>query len=152
MEKYFIAKSEQFPNIHLETCYDEEYNFYTTTAISMQNEKMGYITYKFIPKERLAWLCKIETYENFQHRGVATALLLFFEQQARSKRYFKIEGKYYPTNEFAKPFYQKMGYLVEKDGYEQFVGKYLTRENIIPFTVTEIAAPEGNALDKSPER
>lgn len=137
MENNFIAKSKQFPNLYLETNYDEEDNFYTTTAMSMQDEKMGYITYKFIPNERLAWLCKIETYENFQHRGVATALLSFFEHQAHSKRFFKIEGKYYPTNDFAKPFYQKMGYSIEKDGYEQYVDKYLNQDSTIQFEISQ---------------
>lgn len=144
MEKYFIAKSEQFPNMYLETNYDEEDNFYTTTAISMQDEKMGFITYKFIPKERLAWLCKIETYENFQHQGVATALISFFEHEVRSKRYYKIEGKYYPTNEFAKPFYKKMGYTIEKDGYEQYVDKYLSQDSTIQFEISQSPTYEKN--------
>lgn len=146
MENNFIAKSEQFPNMYLETHYDEEDNFYTTTAMSMQNEKMGYITYKFIPKERLAWLCKIETYENYQHQGVATALLSFFEHEVRSKRYFRIEGKYYPTNDFAKPFYQKMGYSIEKDGYEQYVDKYLNQDSTIQFEISQ-----SPTYEKSPE-
>lgn len=152
MRKYFVAKNEKFTNIYLKKSYDENNNFYTATALSMQNEEMGYITYKFIPKERLAWLNKIETYEGFQHQGVATALLSFFEHEVRSKRYSRIEGKYYPTNNFAKPFYQKMGYHIEQDGYEQFVYKYLGQENSIPLVFVEATPPENFPLKESPEK
>ena len=137
METKFFAQCEQFPNLYLDVNYDNEDSFYKATAMSMQNEEMGYITYKFIPEERLAWLCKIETYENFQHRGVATALLAFFEQEALTKRYRNVEGKYYPSNKFAKPFYEKMGYAIEREGYGQFVGKYLSQERDIRFEITQ---------------
>lgn len=152
MEKYFVAKNGQLTNIYLKQSYDENNNFYTATAMSMQNEGMGYITYKFIPKERLAWLNKIETYEDFQHQGVATALLSFFEHEARSKRYFRIEGKYYPTNNFAKAFYQKMGYHIEQDGYEQFVDKYLGQEDNIPLVFVQATPSENLPFEKTPEK
>ena len=36
-----------------------------------------------------------------------------------------IDGKFYPDNEFAKPFYEHRGFDITKDGYETYVGKYL---------------------------
>lgn len=137
MEKYFIAKSENYPNIVLDIKYEDYKRFYSAHAKNLQGEEMGFVNFNFGTHERTTWIWKIETQEQFQHQGVATALLSFFEHQAHSKRFFKIEGKYYPTNEFAKPFYKKMGYTIEKDGYEQYVDKYLSQDSTIQFEISQ---------------
>ena len=45
-----------------------------------------------------------------------------------------------------------MNYTFDVDGYDQFISKFLTPENIIPFTVTEVAAPEESTPEENPER
>ena len=100
--------------------YDDVENFYSYKAMHGEVE-MGYINFKdtSIYGKRCFWLYKIDVNENFQHQGVGQALLYAMEYTAIVKRVFKIMGKFYPTNEYAKPFYIKNGYeIYPEDNWE----------------------------------
>ena len=152
MEKYFIAKSENYPNIVLDIKYEDYKRFYSAHAKNLQGEEMGFVNFNFGTHERTTWIWKIETQEQFQHQGVGSVLLSYLEYESYNHRYYYVEGKYFPSNAYAKPFYEKMNYTFDVDGYDQFISKFLTPENIIPFTVTEVAAPEESTPEENPER
>jgi len=92
-------------------------------------EMMGEIS--FILKTDSAWIYSIATLSEFQGRGVGQALLDFFEYCCAIKKCYKIEGRYYPSNQNAFYFYEKNGYRIYQDGYDQFIYKTLNIENTI---------------------
>lgn len=106
-------------------------NFYEVKAIGENFDVMGYANFIFCPTDKKVWLYKIETKERYQGQGVGQAVLDIMECVIVSKRYNKIDGKFFPTNEHARPFYEKNGYTIEKDGYETYVGKVLCAESVI---------------------
>lgn len=105
-------------------------DFYTINAYNSKGEVVCTATAK--PQRLLSqmWLYKISTKEGYQHKGYATAVLKTLEYLTQYLRYRWIEGKFYPDNEFAKPFYDKHGYTIYKDGYETFVIKTLDYDEI----------------------
>lgn len=117
--------------------YNEYDNTYLIKILDGSNV-MGYASFKVKRRQYQdsIWLYKIETNPNYAHMGVGTATICLLEYFALNKRVQVIEGKYFPKNEFAKPFYEKYGYSIEKDGYETFIFKYLDykkiKENIEP--------------------
>lgn len=105
---------------------------YYTIKIMNENSTMGYLTFK-IKREgynNSIWLNKIETYKKFAHQGVGTALIQLLEYFAYKNNLQYIEGKFYPDNEYAKPFYEKYSYKIEKEYYETFVSKWLDFDKI----------------------
>lgn len=93
---------------------------FTISCINVEGEEMGYAT--CLLKEDSLWLYKIETYEKFAHQGVGSALLDIVEFLAMQNRRKTVDGKYYPLNEFAKPFYEKHGYFIpnQKGGWDDY--------------------------------
>ncbi|MGN0798080.1 MAG: GNAT family N-acetyltransferase [Christensenellales bacterium] len=142
MTTHYIAKSSNFENIILDVTYEDEKNMYLAVAKTEQNEKMGYINFSFNPRKHQTWLWKIETYEPYQHQGVATALLSFMESESISNRNFCIEGKFHPSNDYARPFYEKFGYDIDYEDYSEFIWKSLCKQDTIPFTKTPYQPPE----------
>lgn len=96
--------------------YDEIENFYSYKAMD-GNEEMGFINFKDskIYGKRSFWIYKIEVNEKYQHQGVGQALLNAMEVTALDKRVQFILGKFYPTNQYAKPFYLKNGYTISRE-------------------------------------
>lgn len=121
-----IVQGEKGP-INIELKFFEDDRYYKAEAISEDGQVMGYVTFKqHSDNPRTMWLQKIETYKEFQGRGVGDALLSVMEYTTLDTRKTSIDGKFFPDNEFAKPFYEHRGYDITKDGYETYVGKYLS--------------------------
>lgn len=120
------AKNKDF-NIDV---YVENKNIYRAFAINEQKEQMGYIIFK--AHEKHSWLYRIETYDEFQNQGVGSALLTTMEYilLTTSPACYSIEGKFYPLNSHALPFYKKHGYTIEKDCYEHYVTKFLSKNDL----------------------
>ena len=121
----------------------ENNGFYDIRCYDESENEMGFVTFKLNKNEGKIWLYKIETHDDFLHRGVATALINTMEYVAMKNSINCIEGKYYPENDFAKPFYEKYGYYLPNqtkswDNYDDTwtMSKYLDfkkiRENIEP--------------------
>ena len=125
--KKSMLEKEEF---EVKIFYDELNKFYTINAYSPRGEVACYATIKPQYSPRQMWLNKIETKQGFQHKGYATAVLKVVEYLTHNLRYNWIEGKYYPENEHAKPFYDKHGYTIYKDDYETFVTKTLDYDEI----------------------
>lgn len=105
---------------NIEEYYDENQKFYSY-KINRGDVQMGFINFKetSIYGKKCFWLYKIEVNEKYQHQGVGQALLYAMEYTALEKRIPKIMGKFYPSNEFAKPFYIKNDYYIySEDNWE----------------------------------
>lgn len=89
---------------------EQDGNFYNFSCVNEKDKEMGYATCSL--KEDSLWLNKIETFEEFAHQGVASAIIDIVEYIAMTKKRQNVEGKYYPLNEFAEPFYEKHGYFI----------------------------------------
>ena len=112
-------------NFYIESSVDDEFDYSKTrvelVAKNDENEQIGYLS--FLAQDKKIWLLYLKTEEQFQHRGVATALVQQMEEYAKNNHVKEIEGRYMPSNKFAKPFYNKMGYIIYQDGYEWFLSK-----------------------------
>ena len=125
--KYKVSEEKQ---IDIKFLYYSQDDFYKILAINENNQEMGYLTFKIKNGfSRKLWLNKIETKQEFQNQKVGTALIGCLEYFAGVCNIDFIEGKFYPTNDYAKPFYLKHGYEIYKDEYEWFVDKTLNLEN-----------------------
>ena len=84
-------------------------DFYFVCCVE-NNKKIGFISFQI--KDGKTWIYKIETSKNFLHQGIGTALLFAMEYISMLNNVKVVEAKYYPENEFAKPFYEKYGYHI----------------------------------------
>ena len=125
-KKSFIQRDE----FNLQVIYYASDNYYEIKAFNGLKQEVARITFKTNNKNRHIWLNKISTDEKYQHKGYGTALIYAFEYVAKVLKFDQIEGKYYPENQYAKPFYDKHEYAIYKDGYETFITKSLDYEEI----------------------
>lgn len=116
--------------VNLELNYYDKNRFYEIVALNENSKVMGSLSYKIDYGYRKAWLNKISTEEEFQHKGVGQLLLNAFEYLISDARINCVEGKFYPENDFALPFYQKNDYKIEKDGYETILFKSIDTQKI----------------------
>ena len=146
--EYKVNKDKQ---INLKFLYNSQDNYYKILALNNENQEMGYLTFKIKTGfSRKIWLNKIETKPEFQNQKVGTALIGCMEYFASQCNIDFIEGKFYPTNDYAKPFYIKRGYEIYKDEYEWYVDKTLNlqkvreelKDKIVDFKVDEIESDD----------
>lgn len=126
--KYISKKAKKYFEIEFKGLGDNEYEL---LALSDNDTIMGRASFVIKPKRRTVWLRKIETYPQFQDKGVGQALLDVLEYFTVSKGLKHIEGKFYPDNEYAKPFYLKNDYDIYKEDYETYIEKYLNPEQVV---------------------
>lgn len=69
------------------------------------------------------WLSNISIEPEFQSQGLGQFLFDLMYNDAVLARVWQIEGKYYPSNDKAKPFYDKNNVEIYKDGYETYIYK-----------------------------
>ena len=95
--------------------------------LSLDYETIGSLVYKF--KSGMAWLYKIEVEKKYQSDGFGHLLMSLFEEDCAKNRIKTIEGKFYPDNSHAKPFYLKRGYEIVKEYYDTYIFKTLNNSN-----------------------
>lgn len=118
--KSYLKSKFNVGDVLFELRYTPSNNYYTLRCLN-KKEEMGYATFKL--NGQTAWLYYICTHPKFQRRGVGFALLTVIEKFSLDNGASRIEGKFYPENEFAKLLYDKAGYAIEKDGYETLICK-----------------------------
>ena len=106
-----------------------EDDFFQFCPENEHGEHMGAISFKI--HQGKAWIYSIATKPEFQHKGVGQTLIDLFECYCANRRCYIVEGKYMPSNESALPFYQKNGYDIYRDGYDQFIYKRLNIKKIL---------------------
>lgn len=99
-------------------------DYYQLNAKNYKKEIIGFLNfYMSKSNKRGMTLNKIEIDEKYQGQGYGKALIKAFEYIVCLKRKDYIEGKFYPTNKTAKPFYESHGYSIERCDYDQVVCK-----------------------------
>ena len=129
-----------------------DYGFYLLLAKKLNSDKeIGSLSFFFKnqDRERVSWLNKIEVEKKYQAKGVGYGLLKVFEQFSASRQYLTIEGKYYPTNERAKQFYLRNGYMIYREGYNQELFKRLDK-NVVQAEYNRLV-PSGETISLSNE-
>lgn len=117
-------------------------NFYTINALSHDSKIMGRINFKVDFNK--AWIYSIKTFDEYQSRGVGQALLDACEYISCKNGVKCIQGKYYPSNEYAKPFYEKNGYKITKEYYETFIIKYINYKKTLDYLADKVIIDELN--------
>lgn len=141
--KRFALKDNRKILIELEKC--NRY-MHISALDDIDHHEIGYLVFK-IQQGGKAFLCSIKvTDKDYLQTGVGSIMLHCFESYCKSKRIEYIEGRYYPDGdgaEYARDFYDKHGYSITRDGYEQYVFKPLYRYS----TPIKYALSEDNVSD-----
>lgn len=116
--RLFNAKVNRFEN-----------NIFQAYIENKNGELMGEITFKIYGNK--TWIFSISTEKIFQRSGVGKALISICEFISAKKRVQKIEGKFCPQNDAARPFYEKNGYQIMNDSYNSYIYKVLDIDKIV---------------------
>ena len=129
--------------------YKNRDKYYEISCVDAYGEEMGFVNFSIDKSNsfRQLWLYKIKTQDEFLHQGVGSALISALEYFAYRNGIRGIEGKYYPDNEFAEPFYDKHGYSIYSEYYCTMVGKYLDFEKFKQETLPQIDEAGFTILD-----
>lgn len=138
--QYLSQKQNKPININLVNV--DGMNEYRISAIADNGDEMGFAVFSVKKQDRKVWLRKISTKPEYQNLGVAKAMLDVLEYFTVQHRLCMIEGKFYPDNEYAKPFYQKNNYDIYKEDYDTFVSKYIGHDSISDETKQRIIGYE----------
>ncbi len=101
--------------VYIDPAYKDK-KFYEIVAYNANKKEIGNLNFSI--HKNGAWLYIIETNKEYQHRGIGQSLLNVMEYMLVKSSCYHIEGKYYPKNRFAKPFYLKNNFKIENDDYE----------------------------------
>ena len=126
-----ILKEKKFKKYSVIIEDDENDITIKIVANNINSDEIGSISFKFNYQNRSVWIYKIEIKKEFQSQGFGDMLIEIFEAYCQSKRFFQIEGKFYPENDHAKPFYEKHGYQIDKEYYDTFISKNIEMKNEI---------------------
>lgn len=118
---------------------------YIKLILNKTNEEIGFANYKKT-NVSTAWLYNIKIEEKFQGNGLGNLLMYAFENECVDKSVKYVEGKYYPTNNHAKSFYNKHNYSIDKDGYETYIYKSSLQKTDIATACKNILVEEENLL------
>ena len=108
---------------YAEAEYDDVADYYIVRVFSDYGNIMGRISFKIEDDE--TWIYSINAYDEYQHMGVGQALLDACEYISCKNGVRRIRGKYFPSNEYAKPFYEKNDYIITKEYYDTFIVKFI---------------------------
>jgi len=130
--KEFIVKDDRKVQLELER--GEFYD--STNSITAYDSKdlhqIGYLNFKLKGDTAYIWSFKVSD-PDFLRTGVGTVMLNCFEDYASRSRASFVDGRFYPDGEgaeYSKDFYESHGYQIYRDGYEQYISKSLSREEI----------------------
>ena len=126
----YISQKQNNKPINIQLVNVDDLHEYKISALSDNGEEMGFATFAVKQKERKVWLRKIQTNPGYENIGVGKAILDVLEYFTIQNRLCIIEGKFYPDNEYARPFYLKNNYDISKEDYDTFVTKYIGHESV----------------------
>ena len=88
----------------------------------IDGEEVGLLNYVF--RQNKCLLLVISVKENFRGRGISSHLLKILENDAIDNNINYIEGRYCPTSDNAKFMYDRFGYSITRDNYQDYVYKH----------------------------
>lgn len=104
-QKNFGEKTKSFD---LQITKDQK--CYIIQCLTENDIEMGCVSFRFF--DDILWIYKLETNPKFYRQGVASAVMDIVELMAIKRGINKIEGRFFPSNDAARPFYEKNGYSV----------------------------------------
>ncbi len=93
---------------------------------------VGYLNFRIKGDIAFIYSFKVDD-AKFLRTGVGSVMLNCFEDYAYKKRAHYVDGRFYPDGEgaeYSKDFYEKHGYEIYRDGYEQYISKRLTQDKL----------------------
>ncbi|MGN1221908.1 MAG: GNAT family N-acetyltransferase [Christensenellales bacterium] len=115
-----MAKNNKLVTLNL-----NENDFYEIEAFDDKNNQIGFCNFSI--KNHSCWLYKIcVTEQEYLGQGVGKKMLKMLEKVAKENNCYSIEGKFYPEGngaERAKMFYEKNGYSIQREDYQQYIFK-----------------------------
>ena len=116
--------------VDVDVVHIEQDDYYELRA-KEKDQIVGTLNFKKSKRNKgVAFLNDITVNEEYMGKGYGNILIKAFEYVALNLNLFLVEGKFYPENNRAKPFYIANGYAIEKDDYDTIVVKTLDREKI----------------------
>lgn len=126
-----VLKIKNSEIINVKVSYIRKYRCIELIALNDNNKEIGLLRFRLNKDDRkIACLNHISVKEEYQHMGVASALIKLFEKISVMLGVGFIKGKYYPKNNYAKPFYTSNGYRIVYDEYDKLIFKALERDNV----------------------
>ena len=114
---------------------------YTIKCLNKDDVEMGFVTFKIY--NDILWIYKLETNSKFYRQGVASAIVDITEFFAIKHGANRVEGKFFPTNEYARPFYEKNGYFVPNKvkSWDNYDPCWIMYKVLNPKEITQKVAP-----------
>lgn len=114
---------------------------YTIKCLTKDDDEMGFVTFTIY--NNILWIYKLQTNPKFYHKGVASAIIDITEFLAIKHNAKRIEGKFFPTNEFARPFYEKNGYFVPNKvkSWDNYDPCWIMYKTLDPVEITKKVSP-----------
>jgi hypothetical protein len=127
----FKVKDDKKVKIELEQGeYDEKSSIHAYDSRDMH--QVGYLNFRLKGDTAFIYSFKVDDSE-FLRTGVGAVMLNCFEDHVFKRRAFRVDGRFYPDGEgakYSKDFYEKHGYEIYRDGYEQYISKRLTKDKL----------------------
>ena len=128
MRQTFLYKGHHdtyYTEVTNTSCHDT----FKIEIYSNDSRLMGGLSF-YIDGEK-AWLSNINVIEKYRYKGVGQALIEIFEYLSAINYVVSIAGIYSPGNEYAKDFYAKNDYTINKYDFEDLIEKEIDPDEII---------------------
>lgn len=149
--KFKTIKNNTENIFNMKMVYHEKEDYYTISCFDKNGVHASEASFMISKANRSQsiWIYKIATFDKFQHKGLGKVMLDTIEMFAKDRKINVIEGKFYPDNEYAEPFYIKNGYSIERDYSTSEIYKYLDFNKVsCPFDNLDIEIEEAQELER----
>lgn len=100
-------------------------------VVKSSKEEIGFVTFKIKKlRNRVAWLQRIEVQKKYQSQGFGDTLITLMEDYLVDHLCNVVEGKFWPLNNHARPFYKKHGYDIVREDFETYIYKYGLKKEV----------------------
>ena len=121
-----IVKTDKNLLVDIETKIER--NHYVAIAYDLEKNELGFAEFNKLEEDEM-WLYQIKTYP--ENRGIGSTLLDFVEFWAAKFDCNHVTGKYGPTSDYTKEFYDKNCYEIIEREYYQRLEKWIEKESSI---------------------
>lgn len=125
--------------------YTAYMRFYEVEILDDDRKRMGKITFKIGRKDQSneTWIYSIATDPDYHHMGVGTTLLKICEYMTSLQGIRVIRGRFMPFNDYARPMYEKNGYVISEYGdgslFKKIIGIKKTQQTVSKILVEDAA-------------
>ncbi|MBR2969923.1 MAG: GNAT family N-acetyltransferase [Clostridia bacterium] len=113
--------------------YHVKHSYYQSEVV-VRNKEQDVAFMYFKIKGSKCNLALIRVEPDYRRKGISTILLQILENECLKEDATIIEGRFFPENKNARFMYEKHGYTIYQDGYEQ----YLIKSNLSSYDMTNL--------------